>query len=106
MQHPASATTGGDFEALAIAGNGDLFGILERGGGMDCELYAVADDGVVTLLGAVTGFETVRGLAFQGATLYGTDTSGDQLLSIDSTTGAPTVIGAAGASVTALTWIP
>lgn len=53
----------------------------------------------ISTVGTITGFE-VESLSFgPGPVLYGIDEDGSQLLSINTSTAAPTVVGALGASV-------
>ena len=49
--------------------------------------------GTATRVGTIAG---LRGLAFDGTTLYGTTPTGNQILSIDPATGATTILATAG----------
>ncbi len=65
------------------------------------ELYSVNfSESTATLIGA-TGFTNVSGLAFQPGTgvLYGVDHASDQLITINTSTGAGTAVGFLGVDV-------
>jgi hypothetical protein len=78
---------------------------------VDDELHTLSFAGVFTLVGSITipGVATppgsaILGIAVDPATgvMYGVDTSGDQLITIDPATGAGTVVGPLGVAVAAI----
>ena len=105
MNHGPVLTGGGDFEALAITPNENLWGILDRGPGIDCELWQVTPTGLVMFVATLTGFDEVRAMATNAdTTLYAIDNVGDQLITINPFTGATAVVGPA-ADIRGMAWI-
>jgi hypothetical protein len=103
--HGPVITGGGDFEALAVTPDGNMWGILDRGPGTDCELWLVTPTGLVMLVTILTGFDEIRALATNtDTTLYAIDTIGDQLITINRFTGATAVVGPA-ADIRGMAWI-
>ena len=100
QDHGASATLGGDFEALAVDASGPtMYGILDRGLGSPGVLCQVETDGKVLLLHKLVGYDQLRSLAFDPSTagtsptLYAADGAGGMLIRIDLMTGAVTEVG-------------